>query len=81
MPIIAYPKPQPLPHPATGTCTAGCSLSETITCWLRRRRELVADLAAAPGSDDAEVLAGDLAAAERAIDVLIGFGIGRKGRP
>jgi hypothetical protein len=79
--IIAQRKPHSIPHPATGTCPAGCTLSETIGCWLQRRRELVADLAAARGSDDAEVLAGDLAAAERTIDVLIGFGIRRRGRP
>jgi hypothetical protein len=49
-------------------------LSETIKCWLHRSRLLRADLAAARGSDDAEVLAADLAAAERQIDTLIVFG-------
>jgi hypothetical protein len=41
---------------------------------LRRERELRADLAAAPGSDDAEVLSADLRATERRIDALIAFG-------
>jgi hypothetical protein len=45
-----------------------------ILCWHRRRRELLADLAAARGSADAEVLRADLAAAERTIDALIAFG-------
>jgi hypothetical protein len=40
----------------------------------RAGQVLRADLAAARGSDDAEVLAGDLAAAERRIDMLIEFG-------
>ena len=71
---IAYPNPQPIPVPLVEQCPAGCTLSETIACWLRRIRELRADLAAARGGDDAEVLAADLAAAERQIDALIDFG-------
>jgi hypothetical protein len=45
-----------------------------IQCWLHRERELRADLVAARGSDDAEVLRADLRAAERTIDRLIDFG-------
>jgi hypothetical protein len=45
-----------------------------ILCWLRRERELRADLAATRGSTDAEVVRVDLAAAERQIDALIDFG-------
>jgi hypothetical protein len=45
-----------------------------IQCWLRRERELRADLAAARGSDDAEVLWANLRAAESRIDALIALG-------
>jgi hypothetical protein len=45
-----------------------------ILCWRRHEHELRADLAAARGSADAEVLAADLAAAERTIDALIDLG-------
>jgi hypothetical protein len=76
MASLTHVKPHPIPVPVVEQCPAGCTLSETIECWLRRSRELRADLAAARGSDDAEVLAGDLAAAESRIDALIAFGRG-----
>ena len=70
MPIIAYLKPTRVPIPVTHQCPAGCDLPDMIECWLRRERELRADLAAARGSDDAEVLW----AAESRIDPLIALG-------
>jgi hypothetical protein len=45
-----------------------------LLCWLRHERELSADLAAARGQADAEVVAADLAAAERRIDALLTVG-------
>ena len=74
MASLTRPKPHPIPVPPADACPAGCTLSETIACWLRRSRELRADLAAARGSDDAEVLRADLSAADRTIDALIDFG-------
>ena len=74
MPSIAYSNPQPIPVPAVDECPAGCTLSEKIACWLRHERELRADLTAAHGSDDADVLHADLRAAESRIDVLIALG-------
>ena len=74
MASLTHSNPHPIPVPTAESCPAGCSLSETIACWLRRSRELRADLAAARGSADAEVLAADLAATERQIDALIAFG-------
>lgn len=64
----------PVPPPTAHTCPAGCDLPDMILCWLRRERELRADMAAARGSDEAEVLAADLDAAEREIDSLIALG-------
>ena len=74
--VLRHPNPErdPIPVPAADECPAGCDLADTIACWLRRRRELRVDLAAARGSDDAEVLAADLRAAERQLDALIAFG-------
>jgi hypothetical protein len=72
--IIAYLTPKPIPLPAVAQCPTGCDLSAAVRCWSRWRRELRADLAAARGSLDAEVLAADLAAAERQIAALIDFG-------
>ena len=74
MPSIAYPKPPPIPVPLGQQCPASCDLSQTVICWLRRHRELLSGLAAARGSDDAEVLRADLRAAEGQIDALIEFG-------
>jgi hypothetical protein len=76
--ILPHPNTEhePTRVPVTEECPAGCALSETIACWLRRRLELRADLTAACGSDDAEVLAADLRAAERQIYALIAFGRG-----
>ena len=74
MPSIAYPKPHPIPVPLVEQCPAGCDLPTMILCWLRRSRELRADLAAAGDSDEAEVLHADLAAAECTIDAHIDLG-------
>jgi hypothetical protein len=73
---IAHPNPKlnEIPVLVHHRCLADCDLPDMILCWLRRERELRADLAVAPGSDDAEVLARDLAAAERRIDMLIDIG-------
>jgi hypothetical protein len=74
MSSMAHPKPHPTPVPAFDECPANCTLPDMILCWLRRSRELRADLVAAHGCADAEVLVADLAAAERQIDALIAFG-------
>jgi hypothetical protein len=74
MTSIAYRKPKLISIPTVEQCPAGCTVSETIACYLRHERELRADLAAARGSDDAEVLRADLRAAERRIDELVDFG-------
>jgi hypothetical protein len=74
MHIIAYPKPTRVPILVTHECPAGCDLPDMVLCWLRRERELRADLVAARGSDDAEVLRADLRAAESRIDALIALG-------
>jgi hypothetical protein len=74
MASLTHAKPKRIPVPAIDECPAGCDLSRTLLCWLRRRRELRADLAAAPESHDAEVLCYDLRAAERRIDRRIEFG-------
>ena len=72
--IIAQCEPTPISPSIHEHCSAGCDLADATLCWLRRERELRLDLAAACGSDDAEVLAADLRAAERRIDALIAFG-------
>jgi hypothetical protein len=46
------------------TCPAGCDLPRIIRCWSRYLRELRADLAAARGHPDEEVLVYDLRDAE-----------------
>ena len=74
--IVAHPKPQPIPAPVADERPAGCTLSETIACWVRRRRELLADLAGASGSPDAEVLRADLRAAEEQSDYLLALALG-----
>jgi hypothetical protein len=53
--------------PAAGhyyTCPAGCDLPDMIRCWSRHLRELRADLDAARGYPDEEVLVVDLRNAE-----------------
>jgi hypothetical protein len=57
-------------------CAICLTVSEEITCWLRVERGLWADLFAARGSDDAEVLAFDLRAAGRQIDALLALARG-----
>ena len=74
MASLTHPNPQPIPVPVTHECPAGCDLPDMILCWLRHERGLRADLAAACGNDDAEVLSADLRAAQRQIDALIDFG-------
>ena len=73
MVTIAHAEPAPIAVPILDRCPAGCDLNRAVACWLRRR-ELLAELAAARASDDAEVFAQDLAAAEYTIDHLIKFG-------
>lgn len=69
-------KTSPIPLPVDDRCPAGCDVSSALLCWLRRRRELLTDLAAARGSasPDVEVLHADLVDADRRIDGLIAFG-------
>jgi hypothetical protein len=38
------------PHPPVADCPAACDLPRALLCWLRRRRELIVDLAAATAS-------------------------------
>jgi hypothetical protein len=73
MPSIAHLKPHPIPVPEAQECPADCDLSRSVLCWLRVPGELLADLAAGCGSDDAEVLRADLRATARRIDALIDF--------
>ena len=74
MTSISYARPIRIPNTLAVECPGGCDLADMIACWLRRERELRADLATARGSDDAEVLRADLRAAERHIDALIETG-------
>jgi hypothetical protein len=73
MASLTYTKPQPIPVPVASDCSAGCDLGRAVRGWLFGRRELLADLAAARGRDDAEVLRTDLAPAKRRVDARIEF--------
>jgi hypothetical protein len=69
--ILAFPKaPEPIPVPVADERPVGWTSSETIEGWMRRSRELRADLVAAYGGVDADVQSADLRAAERQIDML-----------
>ena len=72
--MIAERNAEAIPTPVLAQCPMTCDLAETVACWVRRERELRADLAAARGHADEEVLAADLRAAKRQIDALIGHG-------
>ena len=74
MTYIAYPEPTRIPITLAFECPGSCDLPDMILHWLRRERELRVDLFATHGSDEAEVLRSDLAAAELHVNVLLRHG-------
>jgi hypothetical protein len=77
--IITHREPTPIRATAHEHCSAGCDVSSAVRCWLRHEREVRADLLAArtANSPDAEVLVGDLQAAEKRTDHLLALALGQ----
>jgi hypothetical protein len=64
MPTVSHPGFKALVAGHGYACPVGCELPDMIRCWSRYLRELRADLEAARGHPDEEVLVFDLRNAE-----------------